>query len=160
MTNGKGTANDDEPSSQWARKSISLGEKVFENVKLVVDPNTNDNTENQKSIDIATEFLKNASPDFLHQQMSAKNKDRLVKVGRSLVDLVAMADEDSSENSEKFLKLGLANIKEQCDILARDDLEVRVTFVLHKYRRKSRPNLRPFNFCIWFFRCNVVGTQS
>ena len=140
---------DDAPLSQWARESVSTGEKVFKNVKPVVDPNTNDNTENQKSTYIATEFLKNASPDFMHQQISAKNKDRLVKVGRSLVDLVALADKDSGENSEKFLKLGLANIKEQCDILARDDLKVRVTFLSRKVCNQSRnKSLRTVHVCI------------
>lgn len=118
---------EEEPLNQWAREAIAKGEAKFKDVKpVVVDPNSNADTNNQRSIFIASEFLNRASPDFMGNGKVSGDQDRLVKVGRSLVDLVDLAasDGESEESNEELLKLGLANIVEQCDILAKDDLKV------------------------------------
>ena len=115
----------DKSLNQLAREATSVCEKKFQNTTPVVDPNSNNNTENEKSIFIATEFLKEALPKFIEQEMVSKNKDRLVKVGRNLVDLVTLADTcEISARNEEFLTLELENIVEECDILTRDDLQV------------------------------------
>ncbi len=113
--------------TQWAREAIAKGDTKFKDVEPVVDPNSNADTKNQKSIYIATEFLNNASPDFMGCSKATMDGDRLVKVGRSIVDLVELAemDLDTSEGKEESLMLGLTNIVQQCDILAKDDLKVR-----------------------------------
>ncbi len=111
--------------AQWARDSIAIGQEKFQDVEQVVDPNSNESTDNQKSICIASEFLKNSSPKFLKQELASSNKDRLVKVGRSVADLFAREDGSKcDESNEDVLELGLANIVEQCDILASDNLQV------------------------------------
>ena len=74
--------------NQWAREAISKAETKFKNVDPVVDPNSNKGTSNQKSIYIAKEFLNSASSSFMDDKDLSKDGDRLVKVGRSLVDLV------------------------------------------------------------------------
>lgn len=119
------------PLNKWAREAIKNAETKFQNIDpVVVDPDSNKDTQNQKQIYIALEFLKHAaSPAFMNHDVVSKDEDRLVKIGRSLVDLVALAavgnggDSGSNEN-EEMLRLALHGIVEQCDILALDDLKV------------------------------------
>ena len=121
------SAKEEQPLNHWAREAIAKGEAKFKDVKpVVVDPNSNADTNNQRSIFIASEFLNHASPEFMGNGKVSGDQDRLVKVGRSLVDLVDLtaSDNESEESNEELLKLGLANIVEQCDILAKDDLKV------------------------------------
>jgi hypothetical protein len=134
------------PLNKYAREALSKAEAKFQNMDkddIIVDPNSNRDTENQKSIYIATEFLNHASPSSITGLGSeglgvddSYGDDRMVKVGRSLVDLVRLADaggndDDNNDNdgsdsgtSEKVLSLGLQHIVEQCDILAKGDLKV------------------------------------
>lgn len=108
------------PLTQWAREAIQKADIKFKNIHpIVIDPNSNKDTNNQKSIYIASEFLNHAaSSTFMNDDKLSEDEDRLVKVGRSLVDLV-----DSVE-SEEVLKMGLENLVQQCNILAMDDLKV------------------------------------
>mmetsp|Transcript_1704 Transcript_1704/g.2432 ORF Transcript_1704/g.2432 Transcript_1704/m.2432 type:complete len:666 (+) Transcript_1704:12-2009(+) len=129
------------PLNQWARSAISNGEAAFKDQPEVVDPNSNKNTANQKSIFIAKDFLVAASSKFMDHDILSADEDRLVKVGRSIVDLVELADVDANVDAEakaveegntntaalddeEVLMLGLKNVVEQCDILATDDLKV------------------------------------
>ena len=103
---------------------------------MVVDPDSNKNTQNQKEIYIALEFLNHAaSPAFMNHDVVYKDEDRLVKIGRSVVDLVALAaksgeggDDSNLDENEDMLRLALSGIVEQCDILALDDLKVSVMY--------------------------------
>lgn len=118
------------PLTQWAREAIQKADIKFQNIHpIVIDPNSNKDTNNQKSIYIASEFLNHAaSSTFMNDEKLSKDEDRLVKVGRSLVDLV-----DSVE-SEEVLKMGLENLVQQCDILAIHDLKVGYVLCLFCFR--------------------------
>ena len=119
------------PLNKWAREAIHNAETKFQNVNpVVVDPDSNKGTENQKAIYIALEFLKHAaSPAFVNHDVLSKDEDRLVKIGRSVVDLVDLAAENADgdadvDKNEEMLRLALQNIVQQCDILASGDLKV------------------------------------
>ena len=75
--------------AQWARQAIESAQEEFKNKPKIVDPNSNSNTSNLQSISVARHFLAKASPEFLISPM-AKDDDRLVKVGRSIADLVRL----------------------------------------------------------------------
>jgi predicted aldo/keto reductase-like oxidoreductase len=113
--------------NDWARSAIAEAQEEHRksNEPDIVDPNSNRNTANQISISIAKKFLTRASPKFLKSD-SAQDEDRLVKVGRSVTDLVSLVGEkdNCTENEEETLKLGLGNVVEQCDILASENLNV------------------------------------
>lgn len=98
------------------------------------DPNSNHNTANQTSIAIARKFLSKTCPEFLESK-AAQDMDRLVKVGRSIEDLVSISgnvnfDETSSSDStttattHHLLSSGLAFIVDQCDVLAKKSIQV------------------------------------
>lgn len=106
--------------NDWAKEAIAKADVEFKDLPKLVDPNSNDNTGNLYSISVAKSFLAKASPKFLDSSMSSDD-DRLVKVGRSVSDLVHMADEASSSDN---LTHGLSHVVEQCDILAMDDWKV------------------------------------
>merc|ERR1719223_1511074 len=103
------------PLNEWARSAITEAQEEHRksNEPDIVDPNSNRNTANQISISIAKKFLTRASPKFLKSD-SAKDEDRLVKVGRSVIDLVSLVGrkDTSIEDEEETLKLGLGNIVE------------------------------------------------
>ena len=105
--------------NQWARESISKGQAEFKDVEPVVDPNSNADTNNQRSIYVAKEFLNNASPEFMSCSSVSCDEDRLVEVGRSIADLVEL-----NQKNEELLQLDLTNVVEQCNILANGDLKV------------------------------------
>ena len=114
--------------NDWARSAIAEAQEEHRksNQPDIVDPNSNHNTANQIAISTAKKFLTHASPSFL-QSESAQDLDRLVKVGRSVTDLVSLVGggkETCSEKDEETLKLGLGNVVEQCDILASGNLKV------------------------------------
>lgn len=96
-----------------AKKAMELTELEFKNRPKIVDPNSNDNTANQESVSIATHFLASASPEFLNSSM-ARDEDRLVKLGRSIVDLVGSK---SSYNKDQ-VEHGLFHMVQQCEILS------------------------------------------
>jgi predicted aldo/keto reductase-like oxidoreductase len=104
-----------------ARSAITEARGEIKDDPPIVDPNSNDNTANKISIAIAKKFLTKACPAFLEAKTS-HDVDRLVKVGRSLADLVSLDDDD--DESEKYLSAGLSSIIEQCDILATNDFKV------------------------------------
>ena len=116
--------------NQKAREAIQKANDQFQNIPVIVDPNSNKDTQNQKSIFIAVEFLNHVSSTLPSLSGNTLEEDRLVKIGRSLVDLVQLADDDDDDNddnhttSEHVLKLGLENIVKQWDILALDDITV------------------------------------
>ncbi len=72
---------------EWAKRAIVDAENEFKDKPVVVDPRSNNNTANLQAISIANKFLYNAAPKFLDSPM-AEDADRLVKVGRSISDLV------------------------------------------------------------------------
>ena len=114
--------------SEWARTAIADAEDEKEKLNLpeIADPHSNKSTANQLSISIARKFLEKASPKFLKHKLSSDD-DRLVKVGRSLADLVASADKNRSQQEsqgEEFLQHALLNVVDQCDILASNDMKV------------------------------------
>ena len=111
------------PLSEWARQAIADANAEFDGKPNIVDPWTNNNTLNQLSICIASKFLTRASPKFLESPIS-NDDDRLVKVGRSLEDLVDRAKESTVSDSEDKLSHGLQNMVEQCDVLASGHLKV------------------------------------
>ena len=130
------------PLNKWAREAIQKAETKFQNVCLLADPDSNKGTENQKAIYIAVEILKHASPSFLNHDEISKDEDRLVKVGRDMLDLVDMASGDADvDKKEEMLRLELQNIVEQCDILALDHFEVstvrRHTSLIQRLRNLS-----------------------
>eukprot|EP00549_Striatella_unipunctata_P022627 CAMPEP_0118706374 /NCGR_PEP_ID=MMETSP0800-20121206/20518_1 /TAXON_ID=210618 ORGANISM="Striatella unipunctata, Strain CCMP2910" /NCGR_SAMPLE_ID=MMETSP0800 /ASSEMBLY_ACC=CAM_ASM_000638 /LENGTH=564 /DNA_ID=CAMNT_0006608893 /DNA_START=34 /DNA_END=1728 /DNA_ORIENTATION=- len=75
---------------------------------------TIDETKNDVAIGIAKEFLGKSCPTFLASKRG-KDTDRLVKIGRALMDLV-----EHTENLEEGLQL----MVEECMYLARDDIKV------------------------------------
>ena len=110
----------------YARAAIAKAkeERDASNQPEVVDPFSNNNTANQISISIARAFLQETSPTFLQCDLSADD-DRLVKVGRSILDLVDSADQNSfGGQGEDVLNQALLNIVDQCDILASYDMKV------------------------------------
>ena len=115
------------PLNEWARSAITDAQEEHRksNEPDIVDPNSNHNTANQISISIANKFLTHASPQFLESE-SAKDDDRLVKVGRSVADLVSLVggEDNCTEKEEETLTLGLGNVVQQCDILATENLKV------------------------------------
>lgn len=100
--------------SEWAIKALKDAEVEFENKPVIVDPNSNNSTANLLAISIAKNFLSKAAPKFLESSAS-KDDDRLVKVGRSVSDLVSIAKFDA-ENDD--LSHGLSHIVQQCDVLS------------------------------------------
>ena len=114
-----------ESINEWARVAIidAKEEAAKSDQPEVVDPHSNKSTANQLSISIARKFLENASPKFLECDLSSDD-DRLVKVGRSLSDLVDSADKHSNrEEGEDILKQALLNLVDQCEILASYDMK-------------------------------------
>ncbi len=111
------------PQNEWARTAISKAEIEFKDKPKIVDPNSNENTENQKAMFIAKDFLTAASSKFMDHEFFSDDEDRLVEFGRSIVDLVDLADSECGFHDEKVLMLGLQNVVDQCDILATDDLK-------------------------------------
>lgn len=111
--------------NQWARSAIAHAKEEAEksNQPEVIDPNSNKSSANQLSISVAQNFLKNASPKFLDSKV-AKDDDRLVKVGRSLSDLVTSADKNSDgKEGEEILEKALLNVVDQCNILCSYDMK-------------------------------------
>lgn len=114
-----------ESINEWARVAIidAKEEAAKSDQPEVVDPHSNKSTANQLSISIARKFLENASPKFLECDLSSDD-DRMVKVGRSLSDLVDSADKHSNrEEGEDILKQALLNLVDQCEILASYDMK-------------------------------------
>lgn len=112
--------------NDWARTAIADAKEEAEKSDQpeVVDPHSNKGTANKLSISIAQKFLKKSSPKFLESELSSDD-DRLVKVGRSLSDLVASTDKNSDgKEGEEILKQALLNVVDQCDILASPDMKV------------------------------------
>ena len=111
-------------SNQGARKAITKAKEEQEknNSPEIVDPNSNNGTANQISISIAKGFLETELPDFVESKLF-DDGDFLVKIGRSILDLVASADKQN-EGGEEILNKGLENVLDQCKILASDDLKV------------------------------------
>jgi len=101
--------------TELAKQAIADAEIAFKDKPVIIDPNSNNNTPNQISIHVARNFLAKASPQFLNSHM-AKDDDRLVKVGRSVADLVLLAEE--GDTGYEQLSHGLSHVVEQCDILA------------------------------------------
>jgi hypothetical protein len=109
--------------NEYARSAIDEGkeeeEEEEEQKNDVVHPNA-------LSISIARKFLQKASSKFLESE-SSRDEDRLVKIGRSILDLVDMVERNynntdggngSHDDGEETLKHGLLNIISSCDILA------------------------------------------
>jgi hypothetical protein len=84
---------------------------------IIEDPNSNDSTANQTSISIANKFLSKACPEFLKSK-AGMDQDRLVKVGRSVADLVRIANDDVTGKGDK-MSTGLVSVVDQCDMLAK-----------------------------------------
>ena len=97
---------------QTAKDAIQAAENEFRLKPKVVDPNSNDNTANQESIAVAKHFLAKTNAEFL-DSFAAKDEDRLVKVGRSIVDLFDIDSDDSV-----LLTQGLTHIIESTQILS------------------------------------------
>jgi predicted aldo/keto reductase-like oxidoreductase len=125
------------PLEEWARKAVSDAETKFhdENAHPIIDPNTNQNTANQMSIFIAKEFLSKSSPNFLSSDLVIDSDDRLVKIGRSIADLVRIDQEEEEEGDDtdnnnnnnqnhQQLKSGLRMIVQQCKILSSNNYQV------------------------------------
>eukprot|EP00555_Chaetoceros_dichaeta_P004388 CAMPEP_0198263390 /NCGR_PEP_ID=MMETSP1447-20131203/11727_1 /TAXON_ID=420782 /ORGANISM="Chaetoceros dichaeta, Strain CCMP1751" /LENGTH=113 /DNA_ID=CAMNT_0043951951 /DNA_START=135 /DNA_END=473 /DNA_ORIENTATION=+ len=74
---------------QWANDAITNANESNHDSPPTVDPNTNNNTANHISIAIANYFLARAAPSFVKSSLS-DDADRMVKVGRSVVDLVEL----------------------------------------------------------------------
>ena len=106
---------------QIARAAISNAAASDAKAEVIVDPNSNDNTANKISIIIAQKFISHACPAFLEASVS-EDVDRLVKIGRSIADLVRLADE--SNESDGTLAAGLSSIVEQLDILSSKNCKV------------------------------------
>jgi len=107
---------------QWANDAITNANDSNHDSPATLDPNTNNNTANHISIAIATYFLARAAPSFLTSSLS-NDQDRMVKVGRSIVDLVELFGKDGGDKGAE-LKTSLEGIVEECTILASDDLKV------------------------------------
>jgi aryl-alcohol dehydrogenase-like predicted oxidoreductase len=118
--------------AEWAMQAIESAESEFKNKPKTVDPNTNNNTLNQQSISIARHFLIKASPKFLQSPISSDD-DRLVKVGRSISDLVRFDKDQSGQDAaletkdgyvlvegekDNSLVQGLSHVVQSCDILS------------------------------------------
>ena len=104
-----------------ARSAVSEASEENKVETAIVDPNSNSNTANQLSIVIARKFLTKACPAFLEAKISSDD-DRLVKIGRSIADLVSIADVD--QGSAANLNSGISAIVEQADVLANGNLKV------------------------------------
>ena len=102
--------------SELAKQAIADAEAEFKDKPNVVDPDSNNSTDNQFSICIAKHFLIKAAPQFLDSSAS-KDEDRLVKVGRSVADLILLAE--SSDEKDQIIN-GLTHIVQQCDVLSSD----------------------------------------
>ncbi len=90
-----------------------------------VDPNSNDNSANQKAILIARNFASSACPQFLESTISSDD-DRLVKVGRAIEDMLQASLEDCDANAEvSHLEASLGLLVEECTALASGDIKVR-----------------------------------
>eukprot|EP00536_Pseudo-nitzschia_multiseries_P002546 jgi/Psemu1/283795/fgenesh1_pg.34_\ len=108
--------------NELARAAIAAAtdEKDKSNLPEVADPHSNKGTANQFSISVAQKFLEKACPKFLESKKLADD-DRLVKVGRSIEDLVASSDKSQGD---EILKHALLNVVDQCEILASGDTKV------------------------------------
>ena len=79
---------------------------------------------NTQSVAIARSFLQKACPSFLLSDI-CKDEDRLIKIGRSLADLVSRSNED--EETATFsdeLEAGLDLLVEESSLLATGDIQV------------------------------------
>ena len=114
----------------------------------VEDPNSNDNTANKTSIAIAHKFLSKTCPAFLESK-AALDPDRLVKVGRSIADLVSIA------GGHDIVAAGLSAVVDQCDMLSRGLKVPKVRFGKTELQMPI-VTLR----CMSFSRPGVVRLQS
>ena len=92
--------------NEGARNAITKAKEEQEknNFPEIVDPNSNKGTANQISISIAKGFLEKELPDFVESKLF-DDSDFLVKIGRSILDLVASADKQN-EGGEEILNKG------------------------------------------------------
>ena len=79
---------------------------------------------NSQSVAIARAFLQKSCPSFLLSDV-CKDEDRLIKIGRSLADLVSRSNEDEGPaTTSDELEAGLHLLVEECSLLASDGIQV------------------------------------
>lgn len=106
-----------------AKKAVESAELEFKDKPQVVDPNTNANTSNLEAISIARHFLSNTLPDYLKSD-KAHDQDRLVKIGRSIIDLLSMQHSEEGHCQDEKVDVvvtqqGLCHILQLCDVLTK-----------------------------------------
>eukprot|EP00565_Helicotheca_tamesis_P004241 CAMPEP_0185737582 /NCGR_PEP_ID=MMETSP1171-20130828/30739_1 /TAXON_ID=374046 /ORGANISM="Helicotheca tamensis, Strain CCMP826" /LENGTH=652 /DNA_ID=CAMNT_0028408537 /DNA_START=46 /DNA_END=2004 /DNA_ORIENTATION=+ len=106
----------------------SLVDAAFSAVEIEEQSDaTSPDNKNQHSIVLARHFLERTCPRFLASEIS-NDEDRLIKIGRSIDDLVTrskteMENEDVSKVAEE-LRQSLGLLTEECDILASGKVQV------------------------------------
>ena len=119
-------ANSGDELSKIARFAV---QKANEDAKVtddskIVDPNSNNNSENQKAILIARNFASSACPTFLESSISSDD-DRLVKVGRAIEDMLQASSADCDANTKvSNLEASLSLLVEECTALASGTIKV------------------------------------
>lgn len=107
-----------------ARLAVSKAIDMLSGEEIKLDPNSNKNTANRRSILVAKIFTSEACPQFLSSSIS-KDDDRLVKVGRSIEDMLEATelDEDEKLNQSSF-GASLKMIVDECKALASGAIKV------------------------------------
>ena len=104
------------PLSSLAKDIIQQAQSESSGLPDSVDPTSNNHAANQRSISTAKRFLEVAAPSFLESD-AARDEDRLVKIGRSMADLVRRKGEEED---------GLTLLVASCRTLASSNLKVGV----------------------------------
>jgi len=102
------------------RNSVSESTSLPEHV----DPNSNESDANKHSIRLARSFLEHTCPSFLSSDIS-NDEDRLVKIGRSIEDLVTRTKDASViVGARTELEASLSLLIEECTLLASGRVKV------------------------------------
>ncbi|GFH48164.1 Aldo/keto reductase [Chaetoceros tenuissimus] len=99
-----------------AKEAVAQAKEDHKTDSPIVDPNTNNSTDNKISIAVAKQFLSETCPYFLTSK-AGQDEDRLVKVGRSIADLIEISTDDT-------IRSALETIVDQCDVLGKGNLKV------------------------------------
>lgn len=99
-----------------AKEAVAQAKEDHKTDSPLIDPNTNDSTDNKISITVAKQFLSKTCPDFLKSK-AGQDEDRLVKVGRSIADLIEISADDT-------IRSALETIVDQCVVLGKGNLKV------------------------------------
>lgn len=104
------------------RKTAGAAEGTTET--FVADDGEDEEEGIRRSVAVARRFLVEVCPEFLQSDLCSSDSDRLVKIGRSVADLVSLATDDAGGEERDLAEASLRLLVETCAVLATQDVQV------------------------------------